>query len=193
MGAVLDQLNVPTPQRIEVSRDGGPDIDGEVQKYMSDTLGIKLGGKQPCKTVTLRGDGKAIIIDGQVLEKPFVEKPVSGEDHNVYIYFREGGGRRLFRKASKTFFYLSLCINTLLTAFVDRLETNRVNLIRVSFTPGWMDRTYTKNSSTSIIVSRHVHQVIIVIQQTIRPQRRTSKYILLVQSTPTPRRASPRL
>jgi len=47
----------------------------------------------------MREDNNAIVIDGAVMEKPFVEKPVSGEDHNVYIYFREGvGGRRLFRK-----------------------------------------------------------------------------------------------
>ncbi|KAF8591508.1 cortical actin cytoskeleton protein asp1 [Ramaria rubella] len=98
VGAVLDHLNVPTPRRIEVSRDGGPYIHEEVQKHMLDTLGIRLGEKQEPKTVVLREDGKAITIDGKVLEKPFVEKPVSGEDHNVYIYFREGGGRKLFRK-----------------------------------------------------------------------------------------------
>jgi inositol-hexakisphosphate/diphosphoinositol-pentakisphosphate 1-kinase len=67
---------------------------------MKRKLGISLGGQRMTPEVELREDGDAIIIDGQVMEKPFVEKPVSGEDHNVYIYFRGGGGRRLFRKVS---------------------------------------------------------------------------------------------
>ena len=65
---------------------------------MKQKIGIALGGFQVTPEVTMSPDGNAIIIDGQVMEKPFVEKPVSGEDHNVYIYFRGGGGRRLFRK-----------------------------------------------------------------------------------------------
>lgn len=100
VGQVLDHFRVPTPKRLEVSRDGGPKIDDELKEYMKARTGVELGGFRVTPEVTLREDGNAIIIDGQVLEKPFVEKPVSGEDHNVYIYFRDGGGRRLFRKVS---------------------------------------------------------------------------------------------
>ena len=108
VGSVLDHLEVPTPPRYEVSRDGGPKVDQELKEHMRKKIGVKLGGFQVTPEVSLREDGDAIIIDGQVLEKPFVEKPVSGEDHNVYIYFRGGGGRRLFRKASLSSLYISL-------------------------------------------------------------------------------------
>ena len=95
---VLNHLGVPIPPQCEVSRDGGPKVDKELREHMKKKIGINLGGFQVTPEVSLREDGDAIIIDGKVLEKPFVEKPVSGEDHNVYIYFRGGGGRRLFRK-----------------------------------------------------------------------------------------------
>ncbi|KAF9534347.1 cortical actin cytoskeleton protein asp1 [Crepidotus variabilis] len=98
VGAILDHLGVPTPKRLEVSRDGGPKVDHELKEMMKNKLGLVLGGMVVTPEVSLREDGDAIIVDGNVMEKPFVEKPVSGEDHNVYIYFRGGGGRRLFRK-----------------------------------------------------------------------------------------------
>jgi hypothetical protein len=101
VGAILDHLNVPTPERLEVSRDGGPKVDDELRNLMKERLGLELGGFQVTPEVSLREDSDAIIIDGKVMEKPFVEKPVSGEDHNVYIYFKGGGGRRLFRKVNR--------------------------------------------------------------------------------------------
>ncbi|KAF9259502.1 hypothetical protein L218DRAFT_874643 [Marasmius fiardii PR-910] len=98
VGAILDHLNVPTPKRLVASRDGGPKIDEELRDLMKQRLGVDLGGYQVTPEISLRSDGDAIVVDGEALEKPFVEKPVSGEDHNVYIYFRGGGGRKLFRK-----------------------------------------------------------------------------------------------
>ena len=100
VGAILDHLGIPTPTRIEVSRDGGPKVDPELVELVKKKLNVVLGGFLVTPEVSLREDGNAIIVDGKVMEKPFVEKPVSGEDHNVYIYFQGGGGRRLFRKVS---------------------------------------------------------------------------------------------
>ncbi|RWS31190.1 inositol hexakisphosphate and diphosphoinositol-pentakisphosphate kinase-like protein, partial [Leptotrombidium deliense] len=42
-----------------------------------------------------------IEINGVIFNKPFVEKPISAEDHNIYIYYPTsagGGSQRLFRK-----------------------------------------------------------------------------------------------
>jgi hypothetical protein len=107
---ILDRIGVPTPKRIEVSRDGGPRLQSpELARRVAIKTGVKLqgpedgtGGGQPIpRVVEMIEDGEALKVDGEVLRKPFVEKPVSGEDHNIRIYFSKangGGGRRLFRK-----------------------------------------------------------------------------------------------
>ncbi|XP_055955750.1 inositol hexakisphosphate and diphosphoinositol-pentakisphosphate kinase 2 isoform X5 [Patella vulgata] len=49
----------------------------------------------------------AIEVNGVLFPKPFVEKPVDAEDHNVYIFFpvqAGGGSTRLFRKQKTTTF-----------------------------------------------------------------------------------------
>lgn len=104
---MLDKINVPTPQRIEVNRDGGPDLlTPEVAKHTREVSGIDLEAIEveqyriPRK-VELLDDGDILSVDGALLKKPFVEKPISGEDHNIIIYFPRsagGGARKLFRK-----------------------------------------------------------------------------------------------
>ncbi|KAG9393072.1 Histidine phosphatase superfamily [Carpediemonas membranifera] len=76
----LNQAKVPTPSYFAVSRD----------KEIIDETDIVF-------------DGASITFRGQTIPTPFVEKPVDGEDHNVWIYFGPEspcgpGVRRLFRK-----------------------------------------------------------------------------------------------
>ncbi|TKA73201.1 hypothetical protein B0A55_07098 [Friedmanniomyces simplex] len=109
---ILDQLSVPTPKRVEVSRDGGPVILTQyIARRAYDLTGLQLegseggrgGGEAPPKDVHMEDDNDTLVVDGQRLTKPFVEKPTSGEDHNINIYYPKsqgGGGRRLFRKVN---------------------------------------------------------------------------------------------
>ncbi|KAL2795797.1 histidine phosphatase superfamily-domain-containing protein [Aspergillus keveii] len=109
---ILDHMNVPTPRRMEVNRDGGPTLEStDLAQHVYKLTGVKLdgptdgtgGGSPRTKTVAISDDGDSLIVDGKIFRKPFVEKPVDGENHNIHIYFPNdqqygGGGRRLFRK-----------------------------------------------------------------------------------------------
>lgn len=103
---ILDSIGVPTPKRVEVNRDGGPSLlTPEVVKYIKDIAGVTLELADPetvrPRKVMLLDDGDILSVDGALLKKPFVEKPTSGEDHNIIIYFPKsmgGGARKLFRK-----------------------------------------------------------------------------------------------
>ncbi|RKF65694.1 putative inositol pyrophosphate synthase vip1 [Erysiphe neolycopersici] len=107
---ILDKINVPTAERVEVSRDGGPKIiSPEIVNYLRENTNIVLDGlearnsdqyKAPRK-VELIDDGDTLCVDDVYIRKPFVEKPTNGEDHNICIYFPKsqgGGARKLFRK-----------------------------------------------------------------------------------------------
>ncbi|KAJ3944439.1 inositol hexakisphosphate and diphosphoinositol-pentakisphosphate kinase [Colletotrichum fioriniae] len=104
---ILDGIGVATPKRIEVNRDGGPKLlTADTAKHIKEITGITLdaedlGYNRLPRKVELLDDGDILSVDGALLKKPFVEKPVSGEDHNIIIYFPKstgGGARRLFRK-----------------------------------------------------------------------------------------------
>ncbi|KAK3050926.1 inositol hexakisphosphate and diphosphoinositol-pentakisphosphate kinase [Extremus antarcticus] len=109
--SILDKLGVPTPPRLEVSRDGGPmTLSTDISQRMRHLTGIGMGGPEgrgggmaPPKDIHMEDDDDTLVVDGHRLTKPFVEKPVSGEDHNINIYYPKsqgGGGRRLFRKVN---------------------------------------------------------------------------------------------
>lgn len=107
---ILDKINVPTPRRVEVNRDGGPKVvTADLAQHLKEVTGLVLegdedgtGGKMITpRKVELLDDGDTLSVDGSLIKKPFVEKPTSGEDHNIIIYFPKsqgGGARKLFRK-----------------------------------------------------------------------------------------------
>ncbi|KAK4620521.1 Inositol hexakisphosphate and diphosphoinositol-pentakisphosphate kinase [Fulvia fulva] len=109
---ILDKLGVPTPPRLEVNRDGGPVADtAEIAARVKQMTGVELvgsadgrgGGMPKPEDVHMEDENDTLVVDGKKLRKPFVEKPTSGEDHNINIYYPKsqgGGGRRLFRKVN---------------------------------------------------------------------------------------------
>ncbi|CAO3631858.1 unnamed protein product [Cunninghamella blakesleeana] len=102
--AVLDSMGIPTPPRLVVSRDDGAKVDPEAAKVFKELNGMDMDriiAKYASNTNLVEVTKNGIASDHKSLNKPFIEKPVDGENHNINIYYPEsygGGGRRLFRK-----------------------------------------------------------------------------------------------
>ncbi|KAK9719425.1 inositol hexakisphosphate and diphosphoinositol-pentakisphosphate kinase [Basidiobolus ranarum] len=98
--SILDAIKVPTPRRLVIHRDGGPQVPADVADRVYRHIGLQLNENIPDTEVDT-SNSDIIDIMGETMLKPFVEKPANGEDHNIYIYYskEQGGGvRRLFRK-----------------------------------------------------------------------------------------------
>jgi inositol hexakisphosphate/diphosphoinositol-pentakisphosphate kinase len=77
---LLQENGVPVPVHMVVNRDGWEGETSEPELIENEDY---------------------VELNGQRVYKPFVEKPVDAEDHNIYIYYPMsvgGGSKRLFRK-----------------------------------------------------------------------------------------------
>jgi len=100
---ILEQIEVPTPRRLTMDRDGGPALDARVHQKLN-LRGVSVAENRKVPEFKILDEDR-IQIGDQIITKPFVEKPVSGEDHNIHIYYHSsagGGARRLFRKVCDT-------------------------------------------------------------------------------------------
>ena len=101
---VLDSVGIRTPNRlISQSEHDIPALSDSLIKSVKKKLGLDMSPSSFPVVQVIQVDVDTIRIGDLYLKKPFVEKPVSGEDHNIHIYYHssQGGGlRRLFRKAS---------------------------------------------------------------------------------------------
>eukprot|EP00834_Sanchytrium_tribonematis_P003661 NODE_150_length_15491_cov_0.365644.p1 type:complete len:959 gc:universal NODE_150_length_15491_cov_0.365644:13604-10728(-) len=108
--SILDFQSVSTPKRLIVNRDGGPDVSEQVKSSVLKYSGLDLDTidwlnyhTDHCTmgNTIEQIDYDTIKVNGRLLRKPFAEKPVDSEDHNLIIYFSSksgGGARKLFRK-----------------------------------------------------------------------------------------------
>ncbi|KAI8824538.1 histidine phosphatase superfamily-domain-containing protein [Fimicolochytrium jonesii] len=97
---ILDKVGVPTPRRLISHTGNGPFLSEDILERL-DNLGIKVPTDPQPHVVPELINNDTLKVGDQTIKKPFVEKPVSGEDHNVYIYYSSamgGGVRKLFRK-----------------------------------------------------------------------------------------------
>ncbi|CAG9465009.1 unnamed protein product [Pedinophyceae sp. YPF-701] len=100
----LLEVGIPIPRHIVVNRDPNKPVKDQPAEPPGGFSGS--AGEEYVELEDPEGFVETedyVEFKGERVFKPFVEKPVSGEDHNIYIYYPHsmgGGVKRLFRKVA---------------------------------------------------------------------------------------------
>ncbi|ORX36980.1 hypothetical protein BCR36DRAFT_340296, partial [Piromyces finnis] len=99
---LLDAIHASSPKRLFVDNNHSEWVPDSLIEKVKERMGIDLYAPEfKTNGKIIQIDADTISLDGKILKKPFVEKPICGEDHNIYIYYPQstgGGVRKLFRK-----------------------------------------------------------------------------------------------
>ena len=101
---ILEAIDVPTPKRIWLNspRDSPPTVlSAELNEIVSRDFNVDISSSQYYK----RPAGSCLTANGirvgrETLARPFIEKPANADDHNIWIYQKDGIVCKLFRKVA---------------------------------------------------------------------------------------------
>jgi inositol-hexakisphosphate/diphosphoinositol-pentakisphosphate 1-kinase len=101
---ILEAIDVPTPKRIWLNgqKDSPPTVlSSELNEVVSRDFNVDISSSQYYK----RPAGACLTANGirvgrEILARPFIEKPANADDHNIWIYQKDGIVCKLFRKVA---------------------------------------------------------------------------------------------
>lgn len=94
---LLEESGIDVPRHVFMSRDGYVSTGTGDGRKSEDTDGGNACNEEP----DIEEHDDHIEVNGVVIHKPFVEKPIDADDHNIAIYYPSsagGGCKKLFRK-----------------------------------------------------------------------------------------------